>query len=144
MLELDHLTVSGDVTFGNKSHSRYERLIFVSVYTLCAYRNLLFLYTRERLSLSLITETESTSRPERCWRTRSFQETCASWTTEAFTTELQPRPSIHLDTYTCVETGVRFECDNQKPSICLTLNACMKTIRIYCKCFWQWILQRAV
>ncbi len=103
MLELDHLTVSGDVTFGKQVTVKVRTSdICERVHTLCAYPNLLFLYNRERLSLSLITETESTSRPERCWRTRSFQETCASWTTETFTSELQPHPSRHLDIYMCV------------------------------------------
>ncbi len=103
MLELDHLTVSGDVTFGKQVTVKVRTSdICERVHTLCAYPNLLFLYNRERLSLSLITETESTSRPERCWRTRSFQETCASWTTETFTSELQPHPSRLLDIYMCV------------------------------------------
>lgn len=84
----------------NKSHSRYESLETWTEWMREKTSNwsnlMLCVVYRGLLSSLLIMETESTSQLERCWRTRLFQETCASWTTETITTKIQPLHWLHV------------------------------------------------
>lgn len=84
MLEADHLTVSGDVSFGKDVslkvsiiyHDQPEKKTFFKPSEPSVNQDF-----RERLSLLPTTVTVLTSHQEPFWRTRSFPETCAFSTT---------------------------------------------------------------
>lgn len=75
IIELDHLTVSGDVTFGKSVSLRVSSLRTVM-------NTLTFFISRELSSLSQTMEIVLISQLEQFWKIRSSPATCESWTTK--------------------------------------------------------------
>ena len=79
ILELDHLTVSGDVTFGTNITLKVSVycVLYICIYLLLPYRE---------LSLSLLIMENGLTFPQGlCWKTKLYLEICVFWTIELLT-----------------------------------------------------------